>query len=139
MLDFEIWFFVLIGVFLATFVALNSLLFQPMLKVFKEREDSIDGARDEAQEMQAKATDRLDALKRDLMAAARDARAKLDELREEGATQQKNQMGASSKEALGLVEAARTEMKAESEKARTRLRADVEQFSDEIVNKLLKV
>jgi F0F1-type ATP synthase membrane subunit b/b' len=37
-----------------------------------------------------------------------------------------------------MLQKARTELRAEAEKARQALRADVDKFSDEIVRKLLK-
>lgn len=140
MLEFEKeWFLVLLGLFLANIFILNKILFQPMLRVFKERENAIDGSLDEAKDMEMERDSKLAAFKREMVEASLSAREKFEALRQEGIDKQKTQMEAAATEAAGHIDKARAELAAESEKARTSLRGDVDKFSDEIVQKLLKV
>jgi len=140
MLDIEPkWFLVLIGIFLANIVILNALLFKPMLRVFKEREEAIDGSLDEARDMDAEREDKLVIFKREMSEASVSAREKFDSLRLEGQASQKGLMEASSKEAMDIIEKARRELSAASDSARSSLKGDVDRFSEEIVQKLLKV
>ena len=140
MLDIEPkWFLLLIGLFLANIVILNAILFRPMLRIFKEREKAIDGSLDAAREMGSDRDVKLSQFKREMSDASVSARGKFDNLRHEGQEKQKVQMEATGKEAAVLIEKARAELKAESDKARGALKADVQKFSDEIVQKLLKV
>ena len=140
MLDIEPkWFLFLIGLFLANIFILNAILFKPMLKIFKKREEAIDGSLDEAREMGSERDNKLAQFKREMSEASVSARGKFDSLRQEGQDKQKDQLEATGKEAVVLIEKARAELKAASDKASGALKADVEKFSDEIVQKLLKV
>lgn len=139
MLDLEVWFFVLLGLFIVLYVALHHILFKPMLKVFKEREEAIDGSLMAAKDMEQEKEEKLASLKRDITEGSRMAKEKFDAIRAEGSESQRQAMEASGKEASGMIDKARAELKKESEKASATLRADVDKFSDEIVSKLLKV
>jgi F-type H+-transporting ATPase subunit b len=140
MLDFEPKFFLVLVVnFFALLFILNSILFQPLLKVFKERETTIKGSLDAAQEMTRRREDSIANLNRELSEARSKSKQVFDALRNEGLQKQKEVLSATSAEASGILEKARAEIKTEAEKARKTLRSDVDKFSDEIVRKLVKV
>lgn len=140
MLDIEPkWFLVLIGIFLANIVILNAMLFRPMLRVFKEREEAIDGSLDEAKDMESERDNKLTLFKREMSVASLSAREKFDSLRQEGHDRQKESMESASREAMEIIDKARSELASASNSARASLKGDVEKFSEEIVQKLLKV
>jgi len=140
MLDFEkVWFLTLLVLFVCLYVALHHILFKPMLKVFREREEAIDGSLIAAKDMELEKEDKLANLKKEISDGARKAKEQFDAIRAQGADSQRQAMEAAGKEAGGMIDKARATLKAESEKARTSLKADVDKFSDEIVSKLLKV
>lgn len=139
MLEFNYWFFVLAANFLVLLFLLNKILFQPMLKVFKEREEAIDGALDAAKDMEARKDDALEKMRAELSAAAQKAREAFDEIKGEGQKKQKAVLEAANAEAAKLIGEARDKLRAEADRARSALRDDVEKFSEEIVNKLIKV
>ena len=140
MLDIEPkWFLILIGIFLANIFILNALLFRPMLRVFRQREEAIDGSLEQASDMTAEKESKLSVFKREMSEASLSARGRFDSLRQEGLDSQKKSMEAAASEASSLIDKARGELRAESDKARAALKGDVEKFSDEIVQKLLKV
>lgn len=138
MLELNKWFFVLLINFLGLFYILNKILFRPLLKLFKERQDTINGALGSAKEMSRKKDDALARLNKDLADARDKAKEAFESLRAEGGNKQRELFSGAEAEALGMLQKARTELSVEAEKARQALRADVDKFSDEIVRKLLK-
>ncbi|MGD1074861.1 MAG: ATP synthase F0 subunit B [Thermodesulfovibrionales bacterium] len=139
MLELNWWFFVLLLNFLALIFILNGILFQPMLRLFQNREDSLQGALKAAKEMQAKKEEALLLMNRELQQARNRAKEIFESLRKEGMSRQKEVLDAANKDAHDLIGKAKEELKAEAETARKRLRSDVEKFSDEIVRKMVGV
>lgn len=139
MLQFNYWFFVLAAQFLLLLFILNRILFQPLLKIFKEREEAVDGSLEAARSMDATKEEALEKMKAELAAAARQAREVVDGLKGHGQAKQKELLEAANAEAATLIGEARGRLRAESEKARQALRGDVEKFSEDIVSKLIRV
>ena len=138
MLEFNYWFFVLAANFLILLFILNKILFKPLLKVFNDREEAIDGSLEAAKEMELKKDEALEAMKAELSAASQKAREVFDELKGEGLATQKAALEVANSEALGIIGAAREKLRAEAQRARDALRGDVDKFSDNIVEKLIK-
>ena len=140
MLDIHLkWLIVLAINFLVLLFILNAILFKPLLKIFKEREDTVKGALDTAKEMQQKREDGIARLNRELAESRSKAKEVFDSLRSEGIDKQKEILSAAEAEALSILNKAKEEIRTEAEKSRTALKADVDKFSDEIVRKLVKV
>jgi F-type H+-transporting ATPase subunit b len=140
MLEFHAWDFAILVVnFIVLYFALNKLLFQPLAKIFKEREASTKGALDEARALNIKKDEAIAAMNVDLAAARERAKQERNALREQGVARQKKMTSESEAEALALVERAQAELQEETLKIREQMKADVEKFSEEIVRKLVKV
>jgi F-type H+-transporting ATPase subunit b len=140
MLDIQpIWFMVLAIQFIALIFILNSLLFSPLMKIFKQREDTVKGALDAAKEMTEKREEGIVKMNRELAEARTRAKEIFEALKAEGVGKQREVLSSTEADAVATLEKARTEIRAEAEKARQALRADVDKFSDEIVRKLVKV
>lgn len=139
MLELNSWFFVLAALFLFLVFLLDKILFKPLLKVFKEREDAIDGAQDAAKDLELAKEEKVEALKKEFSEGGRKAKERFESVRGEGLAKQKEFMEAAAKEAAGIMDKARAELKAQSDKTRQALKGEVDKFSDEIVNKLTKV
>ncbi len=73
-----------IVLFLLLFLVLRPLLFQPMLKLFEEREKRIDGAKNEARALFAEADAMMGRYEEELVAVRRTAGEERDKLRVEG-------------------------------------------------------
>lgn len=129
---------VLLANFLILLAVLNSILFQPLAKVFKEREAATKGALDEAKAMITQKEDATAKMNAELLAARNKAKDAFNASRDAGQAVQKETMSRAEAEALAMIEKARKELQSEAEKARTSLKADIEKFSEEIVNKLVK-
>ena len=139
MLDFNgFWFLVLLVNFLVLLFVLSKILFKPLAQVFKEREAATKGALDEAKAMTVRKDEAVAKMNAELMAARGKAKEAFGTLREAGMSVQKEAMSKAEAEAVGMIGKARTELQAEAEKARMALKADIEKFSEEIVNKLVK-
>jgi F-type H+-transporting ATPase subunit b len=139
MLDFDFWYFVLVGNFLVLLYVLNVLLFKPFLKILQEREDSTTGFIALAGEMGERKEQLLEETKKEFSQAGAKARAEFEALRGEGLQKQKEMLEESGGKAASELERARAELQAVADKAKAALRSDVEKFSDEIVSKLAGV
>lgn len=138
MLELNHWFFVLLALFISTYFILNRILFQPLLQVFKEREQAIEGSTEEAGKMQDQKDQKLQEFKRGMSEASQKAKAEFEALREEGLAKQRELLDDAGKEAQGMIESARETIRSESDKARASLRSDAEKYADNIVDKLLR-
>ena len=139
MLELNWTFIVMLINFLVLLFILNSLLLQPLLKIFKERDDTVKGDLDAARDMSTKREESIARLNRELSDARSKAKETFEVLRTEGVQKQKEVLSAAESEAVSIIEKAKAEIRADAEKARQALRADVDKFSDEIVRKLVKV
>lgn len=139
MLDINMWFFVLVLNFLALLFILNIILFKPLLKIFKEREDIVKGSLDAAKDMANRGEESIARLNKELAETRNKAKDVFEALKAEGLQNQKEVLSKAEAEAFQVLEKAKAALKAEAEKARTTLRADVDKFSDEIVRKLVGV
>lgn len=139
MLELNKWFFVLLLNFLVLLYFLNIILFKPLIKLFKNREESIKGSLDTAKEMDKKKEDAVSLMNRELKEARKKASEIFENMRKDGLNRQREMLEEAGKQAHDFIASAKAELKTEAENARKRLRPDVEKFSEEIVKKLVKV
>ncbi|MCS7203940.1 MAG: hypothetical protein NZ809_05795 [Thermodesulfovibrio sp.] len=139
MLEFNNWFFVLMAQFLILIFVLNALLFKPMIELFRQREQTIKGALEEAQNMNEKKEKAVAQMNAELAQARTQAKQIITSLREEAISYQREVVANTEKEAVQMIEKARAEIKAEMDRIKAQLRQEVERLSEEIVNKLVKV
>ena len=139
MLDLNGWFFVLLALFLSTYFILSRILFQPLLQVFKERKQAIEGSIEEAGKVQDLKDQKLQEFKRGMNEASQKAKAEFETLQEEGMQKQRELLEEAGKEAQGMIETARETIRSESDKARSSLQSDAEKYADKRVDKLMRV
>lgn len=137
MLELNKWFFVLVVQFLVTLAILNVILFQPLLKIFKERSAAMEGSMEEAQRMAGERERMLGSMQKDFSAASQEARQRFEAKRSEGLQKQRATVEEAAHKAAKDIEQARKALSAESDRVRKALRGDVEKFADEIVRKLV--
>lgn len=139
MLELEFrWMVILAVQFLALIFILNIILFKPLLKIFREREDTVKGSLEASQEMTQKKDESIATLNRELAAARARAKEAFEGLRNEGLDRQKEVLSEAESAATDMLQKAREELKTEAVRARESMRADVDSFSDEIVRKLVE-
>ncbi len=139
MLEFNQWFFVLIANFIVLFLILRKILFIPIAQIFKERETNINNLLNETKNMTAKKDEAIATLNAELQSARNTAKETFASLKEIGVAKQKEILSKAEAEALEMIEKAKKELQVETEKARIALKSDIERFSEEIVNKMVKV
>ncbi len=132
------WLLVLAANFLVLVYILNIILYKPLLKIFKEREDTVRTSLDAAKEMNARKDDGIARMHKEIGDARSGAKEIFETMKAEGQNRQKEILSESEAKAAEMLQAARQELRTEVEKARLALKADVEKFSDEIVRKLVK-
>lgn len=137
MLELNNWFFVQLINFLLLLVLLNYILFKPLLRLFKEREDRIKGALGDAKSMSGEKDDILSRINTRLFEARNQAKAVLTDFKKEGINVQKGLTDAAQKEAAGMTANAQSEINSEVKKARESLRRDIEAISKQIVEKMV--
>ncbi len=139
MLDIHVnWLLVLAANFIVLMFVLNSILYKPLLRIFKEREASTKGFLNAARDMNANKEAGIEKMNKEIAEARKRAKGAFDTMRNEGLGTQKQALSDAEAAAAGLLQKAREELKAEVAKATQALRGDVEKFSDEIVRKLVK-
>jgi F-type H+-transporting ATPase subunit b len=140
MLDiYPMWLLVMAVNFFILLIILNTILYKPLLKMFKERDDTVKGSLDAANDMNKKREDSIAQMNQELAEARSKAKEIFNTLKNEGLEKSKETIKAAEAETATILEKARAEVRAEAEKARSSLKAEVEKFSDEIVRKLVKV
>lgn len=137
MLELNAWFFVLLLNFLVLLYVLNLILFKPLLRLFRERDDSIRGSLSAAREMEAKREEAFSSMNRELQGARQKAKEVFENARREGLKRQKEIMEDANRQSSGLISQARAGLHEEAERARSQIRKDAERFSDDIVRKLV--
>jgi F-type H+-transporting ATPase subunit b len=140
MLDIQInWLLILAANFLVLVFILNIILFKPLLKIFKEREDAVKGSLDAVKDMGNRREESIARLNKELAETRNKAKDVFEALKAEGMKNQKEVLSKAEAEASQILEKSKADLRAEAEKARTTLRAEVDKFSDEIVRKLVGV
>jgi len=138
MLEVNGWFFVQLANFLILLFLLNTILFKPMLKLFNERNDNTKGALDSAAAMDRDKDDVLAEIEEKLSGARTDARSIFENLSNEGLDVQKSSVQSAQNESIEINKKAKTELEAATDKARNALKSDIEAFSKQIVDKLVR-
>lgn len=139
MLEINKWIFVLALNFFILLFILNAILYKPLLKIFKEREDTVKGSLDAAKEMADRREESIALLNREIAEARNKAKEIFEALKAEGLQVQKEILSKAEAEASQMLEKARADLRSEAERARAKLRSEVDKFSDEIVRKLVGV
>ena len=133
MLEFSPWFFAQLANFLLLLFILNKILYKPMLRLFKEREDGTRGALESAQTMDKEKDGVLAQIDGKLSEARGNARTLFEGLSNEGLETQKDALQSAQNEAVEINRKAKEELEAATEKARAGLKSDIENFSKQIV------
>jgi len=132
-----VWFLVQLVNFLFLLVFLNAVLYKPLLRLFKEREDNTKGALESARELDKQKDGVLTQIDRKLSDARGRAKSTFEDLAKEGSDIQKKSLETAQIEAGEINKKAKEELEAATEKARAALKSNIEAFSRQIVEKLV--
>lgn len=124
-------------VFLLTILALNSILFKPLLRVMDERDSLTRGAMEAAEEKQRTLSALVDSYSESIKAARQRGYESVDSVRKE-ATARRMEMIAEAREgASAEMQKVRSRVGEEVELARNELQSEVESIADSITAKIL--
>jgi F-type H+-transporting ATPase subunit b len=125
------------GLFIAMFVLANKLLFQPYLALREKRIAGIDGARAEAERMNAEAEAKLADYEQKLAAARGKAADEQRAVRAEASKHQQEVTDKSRKAATEAMSTATAKVKAETEAARVELASRANAIAGQMAKQLL--
>ncbi len=136
-LDLDATFTLQMFLFLFLVVALKPLLFDPLLKVFEEREKRTDGARSEAREMQKKAGELLVRYEQAIARVSSEVAKERDAIRAETARLEERILNEARAETAVIVERGRRELAAQVEQMRFELGRQSERLGRDVAEKVL--
>ena len=134
-LDNTIW--IQLGVFTVAFLILRPLVFRPMIALFEARDGAIHGAKLEAQRLQDQAeagTAEFDEEMRKLRLQAGEER---DRLRDEGKELERTVIDKVREETTRQLAQADTQLKADSDRLRAEVQANIPALARDIASKIL--
>ena len=135
--DFDLSFMAQILLFAFFVILLKPLLFDPLLKVFEEREKRTEGAKAEAREMDLRAAELLTRYEGELEKIRREASREREELRAETAKLEARIMADARAEAAKILEAGKAKIATEMEELRRELDKQTPALAVEIASKVL--
>ncbi|MDC0748751.1 ATP synthase F0 subunit B [Polyangium mundeleinium] len=135
--DFDPTFIAQFILFTTFVVVLRPLLFDPLLRVFEEREKRTEGAKDDARKMDAKAGELLTKYEAELEKVRREANLEREKLRREAKELETKIMGEARDEATRILESGKTRIAAEVEQMRKELKDAQPALAAEIASRVL--
>lgn len=126
--------FVLFGAFVTL---LKPLLFDPLLRVFEEREKRTEGAKQEARDMDSQAGDLLVRFEAELAKVRREAGIERDRLRAEVARVESTIMEEARVESAAILQAGKAQNAVEVQRLRTDLAAKTPELATQIASRIL--
>jgi F-type H+-transporting ATPase subunit b len=135
--DLDLTVFVQVAIFIVMLLVLKPLLFDPMLKLFEEREKRIEGARAESLKLDRESADAQSRYDAAMQKARAVAGAERDKLRAEGAKQENEILAKARAEAASVMEAGRTKVQAERHTASEALKMGSKELGRELAARVL--
>ena len=124
-------------IFLLTMLAMNSILFKPLLRVMDEREKLTSGTRQEAEEKRRSLSELVDAYTGQVKEARQKGFAQIESVRKEASDRSMELISRAREEASAEMQKARDKVNSEVEMARKDLQSEVESIADSITSKIL--
>lgn len=137
MIDLDYTILIQLGIFLVLYVALNSLLFKPILQLFEERERLVAGMKAEAAALEKEFHEKSAAFDEAVREATAKAAAAMEKIKGEGQAAQRDILGRARTEAARRVEDAVKDLRAEAEAIRGAMEKDVGSIAVQIAEKVL--
>ena len=123
--------------FLVLLYVLNLILFRPIRRIVKERNQIIDDFTSEIASLTDGAQQSLDQFEHNILEAKKQGMAKVQEMKDEGEEEQAELLQTTSEEVQAKIEQARQQVSSEIQEARAQLQAQVQAFSVAVTEKIL--
>jgi F-type H+-transporting ATPase subunit b len=135
--DLDLTVFVQVAIFIVMMLVLKPILFDPMLKLFEEREKRIEGARAESLKLDRESADAQSRYEAAMQKARTVAGAERDKLRAEGAKQENEILAKARAEAASVMEAGRSKVHAERHTASEALKMGSKELGRDLAARVL--
>jgi F-type H+-transporting ATPase subunit b len=135
--DVDLTFVVQTVLFIALTLVLKPLLFDPMLKLFEEREKRIDGAKIQARKIDEKSATALAEYEAQMAKARATAGAERDKIRSEALKQEQEILGAVRASAAKVLDDGKRAAQVEAQKARAALKAEAGAMARDLASRVL--
>jgi F-type H+-transporting ATPase subunit b len=135
--DFDMTVLFMVGLFVLLWVALKPLLFDPMLKLFEERERRIDGAKLLARKIDEKSADALTKYEDEMQKGRTSANAEREKIRAEGLKREAEILARVRATTAKTLDEGRQQMQAEVAKAKAGLDAEMPGIAADFASRAL--
>jgi F-type H+-transporting ATPase subunit b len=135
--DFDATFLVQLVLFTGLTLVLKPLLFDPMLKLFEERERRIDGAKVQARKMDEKSATALAKYETEMARARTSANAEREKIRAEGLKREQEILAAVRASTSKTIEDGKRAALAEAERVRARLKSEAGTLARDVAGRVL--
>ena len=135
--DFDATLLIVIALFLFLWIVLKPLLFDPMLRLFEERERRIDGAKLLARKIDEKSAGALTQYEAEMQRARAGANVEREKLRTEGLKREAEILAKVRAHTAATLEAGRKEMKEAAVKARVGLGTEMQTLAADFASRAL--
>jgi F-type H+-transporting ATPase subunit b len=135
--DFDATFLVQAALFVGLTLFLKPVLFDPMLRLFEERERRIDGAKVQARKIDDKSATALAKYETEMAKARTAAAAVRDQIRAEALKQETELLASVRASTAKVIENGKRTAQAEADKARAALRADAGNLARDLAGRVL--
>lgn len=135
--DIDLSFVVQIALFVVLGLVLKPVLFDPMLRLFEEREKRIDGAKLQARKIDEKSAHALTEYETAMSKARAQANAERDKLRAEGLKAESEILGKVRTQTATALEEGKKKAQEEAARVREALRADTAALAKDLATRVL--
>jgi F-type H+-transporting ATPase subunit b len=135
--DFDATFLVQLVLFVALTLILKPLLFDPMLKLFEEREKLTDGAKAQARKMDEKSATALAEYEAAMAKARATANAEREKVRAEGVKREHEILASVRESTAKVMDEGKRHAQAEAVRARAALKADAANLARDLAERVL--
>jgi F-type H+-transporting ATPase subunit b len=135
--DFDATFLVQVVLFIGLTVALKPLLFDPMLKLFEERERRIDGAKVQARKIDEKSATALAEYEAEMAKARAAANVEREKVRAEALKREQEILGSVRATTAKVMEEGKRAAHAEAERAKVALGANTGALAKDLAGRVL--
>jgi F-type H+-transporting ATPase subunit b len=135
--DFDATFLLQLILFSALTLILKPLLFEPMLKLFEERERRIDGAKLQARKIDEKSASALAKYEAEMAKARAQANVERDKIRAEAQRREQDIMGTVRAAAAKTLEEGKARAQAEAQRVRATLKGEAGNLARDLAGRVL--
>jgi F-type H+-transporting ATPase subunit b len=135
--DFDGTALLMVGLFIVLWIILKPLLFDPMLKLFEERERRTDGAKLLARKIDEKSATALATYESEMAKARASASAEREKIRNEGLKAEAEILARVRAETAKTIEDGRKQMQAQVTQARAQLQTEVATIAKDFASRAL--